>query len=173
MIRRTTKTWAEEMRRRRFSRAGGMSLLELTVALVIVGLLVAVVPPSLNGISAKWRLRASAQDVEAAVRRAINTAASTGSPAEIVYDLDDGSFRIRSKGETVDVRTLPSNVRFERVRFGDMELVRAAAALRAFPDGSVDAHQVHLRGPEGVFLSIAFDRLTAEAQFEEGTDASE
>jgi len=154
-------------------RARGMSLLELMAALIVIGLLVAIVPPSLNGVSAKWQLRGAAQDVEAAVRRALNEAAATGTPTQIVYDLDDQTFRVRSRGETADVRNLPQSVRFKRVRFGRVEILSAAASVRAFPDGSLDAHEVELRGPDGLFLSIAFDRLTAEARFEEGSDASE
>lgn len=150
-----------------------MSLLELMAALAILGLLVAIVPPALDGVSATWRLRAAGRDIESTVRSALNEAAATGRPARVLYDLREQGLWVRSGDERRSEHRLPKDIRFRHVRFGNISVVYDVAAVRAFPDGTLDAHEVSLSGPDGLALTIGFDRLTGEPRFAEGADAAD
>ncbi len=149
-----------------------LSLLELMVALVLLGLLLALSLPALDGITAGWRLRAAAHQVEAVVQWAQNAAAVTGGPVQVLYDVPDGSFWVRMNDETHAHHRLPDGVSFESVRFGEVEVIYDVAAVRAFPDGTVDAHEVRLQTGEDTLIGLTFNRLTGEVQFREGTDVS-
>ena len=150
-----------------------MTLVETLATLVVVGLLLAIVGPALNGVTAGWRLRAAANRVENVLLFARHAAATEGKPFQALYDVPDGPCWAR-RGEEVYARVeLPEGVRIESVRFPDGTVVRRdVAAARAWPNGTVDAHEVTLVNADGRRVRLAFNRLTGEASFEESQDAS-
>ena len=151
--------------------ARGLSLLELAVALVVLGLLVSLTPPALNSIGARWRLRGAAQEIEGVVRWAQNAAAARGVPESVLYDLPERSYWVRLRGKVPVVHTLPRGVRFDYVDLGDVRVVNDVAVVRAFPNDTLDSHEVLLLGEGDLRLRIAFDRLTGEPFYEEGQHA--
>jgi len=150
------------------TRAGrrGLTLLELMVALLIVGFLLALTPPTLNGLSAKWRLRAAGREIESTALHARTLAVSRGVRSHLKYDVPEGLYWIALGDERVVVKRLPKGVRFRSVRFGDVGILYDVADLRAFPDGTVDSHQVDLVGG-GAGLRLTFDRLTGAVSYKE------
>ncbi len=157
-------------RRRTFQRLGGVTLVELMVVFFIVGLLLTLVRPNLGGISARWRLRSAAQQVESIVLWARSAAAVRNSPVQILYDVPAGNFRVRVDGTVLCRRALPDGTRFERVRFGSEIVERDIAACRAFPDGTVDSHVVVLADRSDRRVRLVFSRLLGEAQYEDAWD---
>jgi len=141
------------------------------VTLAIVGLLLALVPPALDGISPRWRLRAAALQVAATAQWARNAAALQGSPAQILYDVRGGSCWVRLGQDTHALHNLPPDVRFETVRLGDVEVRSDVAACQAFPDGTLEPHQVTLRNEKGMRIRISFNRLTGEPTYEQETES--
>lgn len=150
--------------------SNGLTLLELMAALVILGLLVALVPPAVDGIGPRWRLRATARQVAATAQWARNAAAVQGSPVEVFYDVPEGSHWVRVGDDTEAFHTLPRDVRFEWVKFGDIQVAGDVAVCKAFPDGTLDAHEVMLRNEKGMRIRISFDRLTGEPTYEYASD---
>jgi len=148
------------------NRASGLTIIELMVALAVLGVLLVIVPPALNSLGPRWRIRAAAQEVAATVQWARNAASLADAQVEILYDVPDGSFWVRSGLETRAYHELPRDVRFRRVRFGEVEVILDVAACRAFPDGTVDAHEVALEDGRGNGAVISFDRLTGEPTYE-------
>lgn len=146
---------------------GGLTLLELMAALVILGLLLTVVPPALNGLSPRWRLRAAAQQVAATVQWARNAAAVQNRPAQILYDVPEGAYWVRVGEQTHALRSLPRDVRFDQVKFGRIVVTADVASCEAFPDGTLDAHEVILRNQNDRRMRLHFDRLTGEPAYEE------
>ena len=146
----------------------GVTLLEMMAALVILSLLLTLVHLSLDGITPRWQLRASAHQVEGIVRWAQNAAAIQGRPVQIMYDVPQGSFWARIGEATYSLHTLPGSIHFERVRFanGD-EVMRDVAAVRAYPDGTLDFHTVVLGGPDNERATLTFERLTGELTYVE------
>jgi len=146
---------------------GGVTLLELMVALVILGLLLTLVPPAVNSLSPRWRLRSAAHEVAATVQWARNAAAIQGRPVQILYDVPEGAYWVRVGDETYALRSLPREVRFDWVKFGRIVVVNDVAACEAFPDGALDSHQVMLRNQNDRRMRLHFDRLTGEPTYEE------
>jgi len=141
-------------------------------ALVILGLLVTLAPPAVNGISPTWRLRAAARQVAATAQWARNAAAVQGGPVEIFYDVPEGSHWVREGGDTQAFHALPRDVRFEWVKFGGIQVAGDVAVCKAFPDGTLDAHEVMLRSDKGMRIRIRFDRLTGEPTYEYESDTA-
>ena len=157
---------------RRLSGSSGLSLLELMAALLVLGLVLSLTRPALNGVSARWRLRAAAQEVESAVHWARNAAAVRGAPADLRYDVSEGAYWVDLGDETETYRTLPRGVRFGYVRLGGIEVVNDIALVRVFPDGSLDGHELTLEGGDGLRIRMTFRRLTGEAAYEETQDGA-
>ena len=151
----------------------GLTLVETLATLVVVGLLLAIVGPTLNGVTAGWRLRAAANRVENVVLFARHAAAAENAPFQALYDVPDGPCWARRGQDTFARVDLPAGVRIESVRFPDGTVVRRdVAAVRAWPNGTVDPHEVALVNAEGRRIRLTYNRLTGEPSFEEAQDAS-
>ena len=150
-----------------------MTLVELMVALAIMALLLTLTRLALDGVSAEWRLRAAAHQVENVVRWAQNAAVTEARPVQVLYNVPAGSWCVRIGDETFTLQKLPGGVSFESVRFSTgLDVFQDVAAVGVFPDGTLDSHEVNLLGPSKERVRIAFDRLTGEAEYEEGSSAS-
>jgi len=151
-------------------RPRGLTLLELMAALVILGLLLTLIRPVLDSLSPAWRLRGAAQQIESLVLWARNAAIARGEAVQVLYDVPQGACWARVGDKTYSYYQLPSGVRFEAVRFGRAaEVTQDVAACGAFSDGTVDGHEVVLRGSARLRARLIFGRLLAEASYEETT----
>ena len=151
----------------------GMTLFELLVALVVVGLLAALARPRLDRITSVWRLRSAGSEIESVVRWARNAAVARGRTAQVMYDVPAGLFWVRLGEASFSVRRLSEGVRLHVVAFPNgLAVFHDVAAVRVFPDGTIEGHQVVLWAADGRRLSLAFNRLTGEAVSEESADAS-
>ena len=151
---------------------GGVTLLELMAALAILSLLLALARPALDGFNLRWRLRAAAHQVENVVRLAQNAAATRGCAVQVLYDVQRAEFFIRvlDDNKVLGWHKLPEGVTFRHVRFASgLEVTWDVAAAGAFPDGTLDAHEVLIEGPGSAFINLVFDRLTGDVSYEEGT----
>ena len=153
-------------------RSAGVTLLELLAALAVMALMLTLARPAVDGVSTIWRLRAAAHEIETTVRLAQNLAAVEGAPVQVLYDVPDGSYWVRTGKKTHGLRRLPGGVAFEAVRFGEIEVVSDVAAPGAYPDGTVDAHEVVLAAAPDLRIRLTFQRLTGEPVSEELTDAA-
>jgi Tfp pilus assembly protein FimT len=98
---------ADSGRRRpyRASMKRGATLLELTLMLVVLGLLLAIALPRLNGVTDGLAVNGAAQDIVAAHRRARITAILNSRVVELTIAADDLS--IRPRGATTDLWHTP------------------------------------------------------------------
>ena len=150
----------------------GMTLLELMAAMALMGMALALVRFSGDGISAEWRLRAAAHQVENVVRFAQNAAATRGVRAQVMYDVPESALWVRLPGErqAMSYYALPSGIRFEHVRFvNGIAVSTDVAAAGAFADGSLDPHTVLLTNDKQQAILLSFDRLTGEMYSREGS----
>lgn len=148
-----------------------MTLLELTVALIVLALVVAVAAPVLQGVTPRWQLRGAAHQVENIVRLAQNAAATGNRGVQVMYDVPEGALWVRTRGSTVELgrHKLPGGVQFKRVRFSTgIEVTADVAAAGVYSDGTLDPHVVILTGGAG-YARMAFDRLTGGLDYQEGT----
>ncbi|MBI5576777.1 MAG: prepilin-type N-terminal cleavage/methylation domain-containing protein [Deltaproteobacteria bacterium] len=136
---------------------GGFSLLELILVIAIMGMLAALVLPSLPGAVESARLRGSAGEVRAALNLARTQAVSEARGRSVALDLGKGEYGIDG-----DERrwTLPEGIRLATVRFGDAIAERGVVRVRFRPDGSADEAEVAVSSPGGGIVRILVDPLT-------------
>ena len=73
-------------------RRRGFSMIEIMAVLVILGVMLLAIAPSIDGLVPKYRLRGGAREVAALVEEAQGQAVSNRKEYVLVYDLDDQSF---------------------------------------------------------------------------------
>jgi prepilin-type N-terminal cleavage/methylation domain-containing protein len=84
----------------------GMTLIEIMIALAIIGLILAILPASLSRVR-KADLRSDAGRVAAALRSAYDRAAATATHHRLVIDLEEDSFHVeRCEGPVKMIRSL-------------------------------------------------------------------
>jgi type II secretion system protein H len=141
-------------------RRGGFSLLELILVIAILGMLAAVVLPSLPGALESARLRGSAGEVRATLTLARTLAVSESRGRSVSFDLGSGEFGIDG-----DARKwlLPDGIRLAAVRLGDAAAERGVVRVRFRPDGSADEAQVAISSSGGGMMRVNVDPLTGMA----------
>jgi general secretion pathway protein H len=137
--------------------ARGFSLIELILVLAIMGMLAAVVIPSLPGALESARLKGSAGDVRAMLTLARTLAVSEARSRSVVFDLGSGEF-----GVDGDTRKglLPEGIRLADVRLWEATADRGIARVRFHPDGSADEAEVAISASGGGTVRIRVDPLT-------------
>jgi general secretion pathway protein H len=140
---------------------GGFSLFELLLVLAIMGMLAALVLPSLPGALESARFRGSAGEVRAALTLARTLAVSEARNRSVTFDLDRGEYGIDG-----DARKwlLPEGVRVSAVRIGDASAERGVVRVRFYPDGSADEAEVAIASSVGGRMRIRVDPLTGMAR---------
>ncbi len=137
--------------------AGGYSLLEMIFVLAILGLIAAVVLPSLPGALESARLKGSAGEVRAALTLARTLAVTEARDRSMVFDLGRGAYGIDG-----DARRwlLPPGVRLEAVRRWGSTADRGVVRIRFFPDGSAEEAEIALSSAGGGRARVSVDPLT-------------
>jgi prepilin-type N-terminal cleavage/methylation domain-containing protein len=171
--------------RRRSER--GFTLIEVTMVMVIVGVILAFVIPSLDNISPKYALRAAVRDVASTIDLARGSAAGKGRMHAIRYDLANGVYQLFTPGGSDDEpygqgpgpwhlwpagasRQLPRGVRFRAIEpLGARALESGELAVRFDPLSLEGSHIVVLEGEGGKMWSVKYNALLGTADFAEGT----
>lgn len=114
-------------------RAPGFTLAETLVVLVIIGLVLAVLPPLLTRGMPSLRLQNAVRDVSSGLRLARTEALRRGVPA--VFELDTGArvLRVPAAGKQ---RPLPEDIAVEVTTAANEIVDESTAAFRFYPDGS-------------------------------------
>ena len=165
----------------RVSRSPGFTLLELSLALFIIGILVTVVVPRLGGIE-RARLETSAQRLAALVRYLNGEAAFRGRTYRIHYDLDQHRYGVQVLTPTQGTKTfavdesplsrvvqLPTSITFADIRVPSVGYVRAGHVFTHFyPQGYTDPTVIHLRDRQLRMMTVIIPPITGEAAVYEG-----
>jgi len=115
-------------------RERGFSLLELLVALVIIGLSMSLVlPVFVRGLSSV-RLKTASREVSATLRYARSLAVSMGKEQIMNLDIDTGKYWLNQ--DTVNIRKLPPEVRFRSLTIQGREIVVGRAGIIFYPNGN-------------------------------------
>jgi len=144
-------------------RAGGFTLLEVVLALVVLALAASLTLPALVRPSGT-ELRAAAGTVAAGLRRARDAAVSSGTESALTLDLDRRRFTVtgmpgvRRLPERVSVRLFTARSEVEEDNRG---------RIRFFPDGSSTGGRVTLLLEERGYL-VDVDWLTGQVRVRAG-----
>ena len=168
----------------------GLTLVELAIVIVILGVALTLVVTSVGSLVPGERLEAQASGVASAYAVARSLAAATGVPHSIVYDLDEQTYwilapplseedpddpfasRRREPDEKrrVDIVSLPSNVEIVAIEYGsDSSVSSGRVQIEVTPLGTTSAHRVRLRHvtSEQERL-VVFNPLTGRASIIDG-----
>ncbi len=147
--------------------ARGFTLLELVLVLLLAGLMVALVVPSVSGTIESSRLGAGAAQLRATFALARTLSASDARERSVVFDLEGMEYGIAGERR----RLLPDGIWIRSIRIGDVvvdgERVSGEPGLprlRFFPDGSSENAEIVLASTGGGRVTVVVDPLTGIAE---------
>jgi prepilin-type N-terminal cleavage/methylation domain-containing protein len=172
-------------RNRRIPRrgAGGFTLVELMVVVVIVGLMVGIAATRLDFMVPKYRLRGAAREVAGVFKQARSRAVGSGKDVYVELDLPRGTYWIlvafpkpAEPGQDVDPgaleyqplleKRLPEGVKFVDVIQGTKERIETGRArLKVSPFGSSSHMIVNLKNEDDKDLALRMNGLTGAVTF--------
>ncbi len=150
----------------RSGRRGGFTLLELLVALAILGAALAIAVPQLTGRSAV-ELKATAQSVAAALRRTRDQAMSENQSRVMGVDVEARRFQA---GAQSAARQMPAHIEVSLYTARSELLSGSAGGIRFFPDGSSTGGQIALSA-KGRRYVIDVDWLTGRVRIYEDDES--
>jgi general secretion pathway protein H len=142
--------------RRATGRVRGVTLLELLVVLSIMGLVAALVIPTLGGGVSTTELKSSARQMAAALRLARSEALATRHEHFVLLDLERRVFRVDSDTREI---ALPRDVELKLFTAQSDLVSDKAGAIRFFPDGGSNGGRVTIAAGERKY-EVDVDWLT-------------
>ena len=150
-------------RRRRRRGDCAFTLIEMTVVVVLIGMLTAAVIMSFAAPVQKVRARGAVEMVRSLDESARTQARRSGASAQIVIDLSARTLARRDgAGKVVFEAALPSGFEIDRVRSDTEDRSSAEAVITCSPLGLTRTYAVHLIGP-GLDQWLMFAGLSGEA----------
>lgn len=163
----------------------GFTLIELTVVVLLIGLIVAVAATRLDSMVPKYRLRGAARDVGSILRQGKSRAAAQGKDLYFEMDLSRGQYWLLAPfpkedagqdpkavdGRAVEyqpvfVHHLPDGVQFTDVILGDKDKVTTGhARLRLTPYGTSSHTIVNFRNSENREIALKMNGYTGMISF--------
>lgn len=161
--------------RRTSLRNGGYTLIELSVVLVIMGVLLLVTVGRIDGLLPRYRVRSCVREIASELRLARASAMSTGMPHYIQYDVPNKTYWILSpekvnqsgdEEEPADTaenafkdaeykwvrtmeRKLPDGVKFEKIVWSAEQTAEVMpVTVECTPYGSIRSHTIWITGEE-------------------------
>jgi general secretion pathway protein H len=141
----------------------GFTLLEIMIALVVAGLLMAVAVPNFGPTMDRSRLYAATRDVASGLRHARGMALMRGRDAEFELNVDKHSYKVTGRAKPF---SLPSQVRLSLYTTESETLDEGTGRIRFFPDGSSTGGRVTLVGG-GQKRAVDVSWLTGEVKVRE------
>lgn len=133
--------------------AGGFTLVELLVVLVVMALLAALASPEFHRALPGLELRANASDIAAALRGARSAAIRDNRETTVAIDVDANRYRLKKW------HALRGDVRLSLYTAERERLDRGTGRIRFFPDGTSTGGRVSLAEGERSY-HVVVDWLT-------------
>jgi len=117
----------------------GLSLVELLVTLMVLGLIAAISIPAIGGFSESHRLRGATENLAAQIRLARERAIGTSVEQTLHFYLDthDADYHIHNPGSLGPLWSFPKGVVYDETPADDLDTLRLTRDGRASPAGSI------------------------------------
>lgn len=158
----------------------GLTLIELIVVLIILGVVAIFAFPKLGGVFSGSYLRSSARRLAGMIRYTESQAAVSGKEHWLCYDLDKGEYWVAEKGEgefleSVDElggrRALLPGIKFQEVITQEEGGVsQGIVSSRFSPQGLVEETTIHLINEKEEEISILIKGLAGKVEIYEGDE---
>lgn len=158
----------------------GFSLIEMVIVLVLVGLSIALVAPSLSRFSKRVELKTSAQKISGILRFFRSESVQKGKVFQVLFDPDLGLVRVRAlegddpekegKEETKFQEkryVLPSGIRIREIKIPSPEFPSDLPTIEFYPHGGSNGGTLLLEMQDGKGYRIRVHFLTGMVQIEE------
>lgn len=146
--------------------ARGFTLLELLLALGLVGLLMAIVLPNFGPAIARAQLASATRDVASALRHVRGQALMRGKDAEFELDIERHRYKVTGRNKSY---SLPGGVGLSLYTAESETVDEGTGRIRFFPDGSATGGRVTLAGG-GRKNAVDVNWLTGEVKIREGEE---
>ena len=162
----------------------GFTLVELIAVVVVIGLLLVVVVPAADRISPKYALRAAAREIGSGIELARATAARSGRPAALLYEIDRRTYRLYASpkpgepqgdgpwglSQAGPTRSLPAGIRFRGILPQGLRFMESGELAVRFDPLSIDgSHIVYLENEQAKTISVKYNALIGTADYVDGT----
>ena len=147
---------ATEPARGQRDRDGGFTLMEVVLALTIVGMLAVLAVPYVRASSGVTALKVRANEIASLLRRDRNMALHLGRDSVVLVDADGGTLRSGLLGQSV---VIPVNIK--------VSLVPNRAAGVAFAANGSSSGASIVLAAQGTSISIDVNRLTSAIRISE------
>lgn len=128
-------------------RASGFTLIEITLVMVIAGLLFAIALPNMGALSDSLAYRGAVREVISAAQSARRQSARTGQPVDLVIYPERKEVGI--VGDQSGLATLPDVVSLTVTSAAEVSPEAGAAAIRFYPFGGSTGGDIEIAGPGG------------------------
>jgi prepilin-type N-terminal cleavage/methylation domain-containing protein len=181
---------------RRVARDSGYTLIEMSVVLVIMGILLLVTVGRVDNLLPRYRVRSCVRDIASELRLARASAMTTGMPHYIQYDVPARTYWILSPEKVVQVadeeeaadtaenafkeaeykwvrtmeRKLPDGVKFEKVMWSaEQAAEQMPVTVECTPYGSIRRHTIWITGEEdNSKFTVTASPVTGFVELKEG-----
>ena len=147
-------------------RSKGFTLIELTVVLVIAGLLFAVSIPNLSAMSESLAYRSSVREVLSAAQSARREATRSGRAVDLLIDTKSRELAVRPAGsdDFGDRRALGGLTDLAVTTAAEVSPSSSVAGIRFYPFGGSTGGDIELMGPGGAGTLVQVSWLMGDVR---------
>jgi general secretion pathway protein H len=148
-------------------RVRGFSLLEVLIVILVIGLALSLVYPSVARGAKTLQLRTAGRDVLNVFRYAREKAVTEQTGMKVTLNPSKQElFMTNNLGDQRRSYTLPRDITIEHMRFAGTEITSGPMTVRFLPNGSTEDAAVMLKSESGASLLIVTDPMTGGARIE-------
>lgn len=125
----------------------GFTLIEITLVMVIAGLLFAIALPNMGALSDSLAYRGAVRDVMSAAQSARRQSARTGEPVDLLIYPERKAMEVT--GSRSGLQELPEQVSLAVTSAAEVSSAPDTAAIRFYPFGGSTGGDIEISGPGG------------------------
>lgn len=147
------------------STAGGFTLLELTVVLVIAGLLFALGGPSVRSLYDTMQYREAVRELVSAAKNGRRDAFAGGEPVDLLINTDNNRFALTANATDLaddQFAELPETLDITVVYAAEVSPKPGLAAIRFYPAGGSSGGEITVVRPNGAGVHLTIDWLLGD-----------